>query len=260
MESKDLSQMGRASVKLAEHEGRPCVIKNNAAITEVAFYKHTAPRLNEVGVVVPEVYEINGNTLVLEYVPHAVSVDELSRSPQTFAQLAAIHEYSEPATHNMHCHHWPLNASLRALASLNLPQESLDAFEHIFAAKHLLFNHQSAISGDSNAGNWARRANGQYVQFDWERFGYGCPTIDLAPLVKGMGTLDDFERVIAHYARFGHANLPANPLRNLIVAKTWIVVEVINLLELRNKPQKNTYIEWYNKVLPSWLNKMAHAL
>ncbi|CCN45263.1 Predicted choline kinase involved in LPS biosynthesis (fragment) [Vibrio nigripulchritudo MADA3029] len=143
---------------------------------------------------------------------------------------------------------------------LELPDVSVDALNHIQNTEHSIFTMQSFISGDTNNGNWGRRYNGELVLFDWERFGLGCPTIDLAPLVSGMGSIDAFEAIIEQYSKVDSYNLPTDPLTNLIVAKTWIAVEVINILVSRDNPQKPKYLEWFNNTLPDWLYKMGNAL
>jgi thiamine kinase-like enzyme len=98
-----------------------------------------------------------------------------------------------------------------------------------------LFGYQSLISGDSNAGNWGRRANGEVVLFDWERFGTGSPAIDLAPLIKGMGTKQTFIDLAERYCQLsGQQNFKALA-REIAIAKAWIVTEVITLLNERKK-------------------------
>ena len=85
-------------------------------------------------------------------------------------------------------HQWSLDDTTSALSSLQLPQVTQDSLKYIQSQSDALFNHDTLISGDSNEGNWGRRDNGQIVLFDWERFGFGSPAIDLAPLVSQMGT------------------------------------------------------------------------
>jgi len=64
------------------------------------------------------------------------------------------------------------------------------------------------VSGDSNAGNWGKRESGDLVLFDWERFDKGSPAIDLAPLIKGMGTKQMFMALSERYYQL----TPLNPL------------------------------------------------
>ncbi len=96
--------------------------------------------------------------------------------------------------------------------------------------------------------------------FDWERFSVGCPIIDLAPLVQGMGTIEQLSRVLEHYSRSNLAALPADPLKQLIIAKTWIVIEVTNILTRNRHAQLEMYISWYQANLPKWLQQVKHLL
>lgn len=96
-------------------------------------------------------------------------------------------------------HRWSTCATEAALMSLNLPQVTQDSLLRIQQLSGTLFDHRTLISGDANEGNWGRRDNGELVLFDWERFGYGSPAIDLAPLVSRMGTLSDYEFIVDQY-------------------------------------------------------------
>jgi hypothetical protein len=98
------------------------------------------------------------------------------------------------------------------------------------------------------------------VLFDWERFGYGSPAIDLAPLVPQMGSLAEYEAIIAHYLR--HSSLLSGDrlLRHLIMAKCWLIIEVTNLLTRREKPQAQQYLVWYRQRVPHWLDSVAHMI
>ncbi|MEZ8386070.1 choline kinase, partial [Vibrio splendidus] len=42
-------------------------------------------------------------------------------------------------------------------------------------------------------------------------------------------------------------------IKQLIIAKSWIVVEVTNILVTRNNPQASKYINWFREQLPTWL-------
>jgi hypothetical protein len=260
MSNTELSQLGSASVNLIDFDGIQCIKKSNITDVEKEFYKNTAPQLAENGVRTPMVHEIGDRYLILEYVPYSISSEELCQSPKTYIQLSRLHSSTTAATENYHGHKWSNDNTALVLRSFELPSTSVDALNHIQSYSHLLFKQQAIISGDSNCGNWGVRENGDFVLFDWERFGRGCPTIDLAPLIKGMGTISDFEYTIERYSEFGAENLPNDPLTNLIVAKAWIAIDVINLLVQKDKPQQAKYLEWFNSVLPEWLYKMAKAI
>ncbi len=89
------------------------------------------------------------------------------------------------------------------------------------------------ISGDSNAGNWGQRENGELVLFDWERFSTGHVAIDLAPLIEGMGTFDDYLKVAGRYIKCAEKGETTELALDIGLAKAWIVVEVVNILVSR---------------------------
>lgn len=123
-----------------------------------------------------------------------------------------------------------------------------------------MFGYQSLISGDSNAGNWGRRENGDLVLFDWERFGKGSPAIDLAPLVKGMGTKQTFIDLAERYCQLSFHHDFKALAREIAIAKAWIVTEVVVLLDERQKAALPLYIKWYKEHLPGWLDSVVRML
>jgi aminoglycoside phosphotransferase (APT) family kinase protein len=99
-----------------------------------------------------------------------------------------------------------------------------------------LFARQCCISGDPNPTNWGIRSSGNPVLFDWERFGYGTPALDLAISLPGLGSVDgDVERrVAAHYtalcqALYGTADGDAKRLAlSIRTGKVWAAVEFLD--------------------------------
>jgi hypothetical protein len=260
VQSSDLSQMGKSTVKLVELDGKQCIQKSDVSIIESDFYQFISPLLIQCGINIPETYAINGHTLIIEYIPHSISLEDLSHTSETYDQLAILHRSKFDLSATTCQHQWTPKATNQALKHLNLPDVAIDALAHIQKSDHSVFSTQSIISGDTNSGNWGRRNNGELVLFDWERFGSGCPTIDLAPLISGMGSIDTFEITIDRYAKSGLDNLPRDPINNLIVAKSWIAIEVINILVEREKAQKDKYLGWFNTTLPDWLYEMGNAI
>ena len=88
----------------------------------------------------------------------------------------------------------------------------------------------------------------------------GPAVFDLAPLVSQMGNLSDFECIVDQY--LPHNNLVSREdlIRQLIIAKSWIVVEVTNLLVTRDISDASKYLEWYRKRLPTWLTTVEGQL
>jgi thiamine kinase-like enzyme len=252
--------MGNSTVRLVEFDGHRCIEKSEVSAVERGFYEVVAPQIVKLGVQSPQVLSLSESSLVMEYIPQAVSLSELPKSLEAMQQLANLHSASIGGSFPISQHRWSKEATSQALAHLELPDFSVDALEHIQSTEHSIFSAKSYISGDTNSGNWGRRYSGELVLFDWERFGLGCPTIDLAPLVAGMGSIDEFESIIEQYAKVGSGNLPSAPLKNLIVAKAWIAIEVVNILVDRNNSQKNKYLDWFNNTLPDWMYKVASVI
>lgn len=113
------------------------------------------------------------------------------------------------------------------------------------------------ISGDSNAGNWGQRENGELVLFDWERFSTGHVAIDLAPLIEGMGTFDDYLNVAGKYIECAEKGETTELARDIGLAKAWIVVEVVNILVSRENPQTSKYLDWFRQTLPQWAKSLS---
>jgi hypothetical protein len=259
VKDNDLSQMGSSKVFFDEYDGQPCVTKNDITVVEHDFYTKSAPSLTDFARHTPKIYSINSQQIKMEAIPHPVAQGDL-KAADVFILLNQLHSYQNVLVGNTHSHRWSESDTRNALLNLDLPQSSADILVTMQQTQHSLFRPNSIISGDTNAGNWGRRDNGLYVLFDWERFGYGCPTIDLAPLVNGMGSLSDLESTIERYAAYGSSNLPGDPLKNLILAKAWIAVEVTNILVTRNHANADQYLKWYQQTLPDWLDRVSSRL
>ncbi|AYV22854.1 phosphotransferase family protein [Vibrio mediterranei] len=258
MKSQDLSKMGNAQVILCEGGGRPYINKRNASPVEVGFYQYAAPELKNVQT--PQLINVDGDDLFIELVPNKVTLEELQQSSGTFEQLSHIHQSSYIPTFEVKQHAWSLQDTEFAFRALSLPSETQDALLTIQTLSSELFEHRGLVSGDTNDGNWGRRDNGELVLFDWERFGFGSPAIDLAPLVKGLGTRSDYRAVIDKYLIY-NPSISAELLeKHLVIAKAWIVIEVTNLLISRRNHEAQKYINWFNGNVPAWCQKVVTSL
>lgn len=252
--SNELTKMGAAKVSVYECNGSTCIHKQDASEVELNFYQYAAQNLS--GVNTPELLGVRGRDLYIEHVPNRVSLSELLASESTFEQLASIHHSPYRPNFPVKQHCWTSNATEFALSGLKLPEVSNAALRHIQSLSQPLFLNSNLISGDSNDGNWGTRQNGELVLFDWERFGYGSPAIDLAPLVPRLGSPADYTSIVEKYIRHSSI-LPGEILeKQLMIAKSWLVVEVTNLLVRRNKPESSIYINWYRENVPNWLNSI----
>ena len=67
-----------------------------------------------------------------------------------------------------------------------------------------------------------------------------------------MGTRDQYKTIAARYAQLNPYASTDEILRQVVYAKIWIITEVVSLLEMRNNPIKQRYINWFNQQLPQW--------
>lgn len=258
MKFQDLSKMGSALVSLEEYEGVQYIKKQNVSPVEIGFYQFAAKQL--VGVNTPKLLKIDGNNLFIEYIPNKITLDELNNNIGTLEQLAHIHQSHYRPSFKVKGHSWSLDATELALETLKFPKVIQDSILSIQSRSEELFEHSGLISGDSNHGNWGTRNNGELVLFDWERFGFGSPAIDLAPLVRGLGDSHDYQSIAEKYASFNSKFSSKLLEKQLLIAKTWILIEVTNILTSRNKPDASIYINWYRANVPTWIESVGKTL
>lgn len=262
MSVENLSRMGVARVELLVDEtGHQIIEKCPVGEVEYHFYQQAARELTQAGVSVPTLLSADADLrrLRLEYIPCEVNQDDVS-GDEILATLNCLHRYAASPQWIYHSHAWSEYALEHSLRLLALPDKNAQQLRRFRQCSDVLFGYQSLISGDSNAGNWGRRANGEVVLFDWERFGTGSPAIDLAPLIKGMGTKQTFIDLAECYCQLsGQQNFKALA-REIAIAKAWIVTEVITLLNERKKTIFPIYLNWYKEYLPDWLDNTEKML
>ncbi|WP_368542576.1 phosphotransferase [Enterobacter soli] len=255
MSDRDLSRMGAASVVLS---GQQVIEKHPVSAVERAFYQHVAPELKLAGINTPALIflDVPLRKLRLEFIPHPLEQADVA-SDEALAMLGRLHRYPPHPQWLYHPHSWPALALEKSLSLLQLPEISARQLRFFQQHSDSLFSYPGLISGDSNAGNWGRRESGELVLFDWERFGTGSQAIDLAPLIKGMGTQPMFVDLAERYCRLtGHSD-PGALAREIALAKAWIVTEVIVLLDAREKAAFSLYQGWYKEHLPGWLDAVV---
>ncbi len=256
MKEADLAKMGAARVKcMVDCEGKPCAIeKEPVSEVEYAFYHNSAPLLAQHGILTPVVksacYE--HRKLVLEYIPESIQQDAVT-GDAFLSVITRLHSVPPDPSWTFSTHQWDEAELEGCLALLRLPAQAERQFRAMQKHSNVLFEPHCVISGDTNAGNWGKRENGELVLFDWERFGLGNPAIDLAPLVKGMGEEEDFRVLARRYCQL-NSRFNADVLaKEIALAKAWIVNEVVLILNERRKPELAQYLRWYGEVLAEWL-------
>lgn len=84
--------------------------------------------------------------------------------------------------------------------------------------------------------------------------------IDLAPLVKGMGSKQSLLQLAERYRVFATHSVAGRLAREIALAKAWIVTEVVLLLHERKKSDFKLYLSWYREHLPGWLDESISLL
>ncbi|HBL4903956.1 TPA: phosphotransferase [Enterobacter hormaechei] len=262
MSAMDLSKMGTAKVVLNTSDCNHIVIEKwPVSDVEWAFYLYAATELNQAGIATPTLFSADAalRQLKLEYIPYKVDQTAVAND-YAIAMLGRLHRYPANSEWLYHTHTWTETALENALMLLALPELNVRQLRRFQQNSNALFACQSLVSGDSNAGNWGRRENGNLVLFDWERFGKGSPAIDLAPLIRGMGTKQEFIDLAERYCQLSsHQNI-RELAREIAVVKAWIVTEVIVLLHMRRKSTFPLYLNWYREHLPAWLDNVEKML
>jgi len=169
---------------------------------EYSFYQYTAGELNEAEFATPKLFSADATQrkLVIEYIPPQVE-QAAAASDDAIVMLGRLHCYPVNSECRYHTHLWSEVALEKSLIPLTLPNKSEHQLRRFQQRSDELFGYQNLISGDSNAGNWGRRENGDLVLFDWERFGKGSPAIGLAPLIKRMGAKQRFMELAERYCQ-----------------------------------------------------------
>ncbi|MCS2154396.1 aminoglycoside phosphotransferase [Scandinavium goeteborgense] len=262
MSDDNLSRMGTAKVRLlVDDAGNQVIEKFPVNDVEFSFYQHAARHLAQVGISTPKLLfaDPSMRKLRLEYIPHQVDQDDVARDG-VLEILSRLHSYPPDSSWVYHNHTWSEVALEKSLILLALPGRAAKQLRYFQQASDALFSGHFLISGDSNAGNWGKREHGDLVLFDWERFSTGSPAIDLAPLIKGMGSKQKFIEFAERYNCISRNYNLTDLAKEIAIAKAWIVTEVVILLNERQKSDFQFYLNWYREYLPAWLDDTLKML
>ena len=262
MSGTDLSKMGAAKVMLNKSNcGHPVIEKCPVGEVEYSFYQYAATELNQAGISTPKLLFADATLrkLSMEFIPHKIEQIDAA-GDDAIVMLGRLHCFPANSEWCYHTHLWSSLALERSLILLALPDKSAQQLRLFQKCSDVLFGGQKLVSGDSNAGNWGKRENGDLVLFDWERFGKGSPAIDLAPLIKGMGTRQTFIDIAERYCQLSFHHDFYVLAREIAIAKAWIVTEVVLLLNERQKSDFHFYLNWYRENLPAWLDDTVKML
>lgn len=260
--SDDLAKMGAACVRRTSYFGRDCIEKRAVSIVEFQFYHQVAPVFRASGIAVPELVASDAatQTLTLEYIPHSITQSDLVERSGVLSMISRIHHHPIDEHWHFKRHSWPHENTEMAINLLCLSDNSAEIIRDVEKCSSSLFDSNTLISGDTNAGNWGIRDQGDVVLYDWERFSTGNPAIDLAPLIKGMGNISDFISISNKYQLYSSSFDASTLAQEIAICKLWVVTEVITILANNNKPDLNHYLNWYRSNLPAWLNELREFL
>jgi len=217
-----LACQSRHSVWLVRFAKESRIVKLARGGSEAEFYREVVPRSPELAALAPSLdasVDANAGTwLVLEWIPNPLPRERWLADAEVMTALRRVHQAGLEVPHSG----WFVPAWTEDMSAAFLrwaPECDAEALARVRRRAQTLFEPRVWISGDPNPTNWGMRAKGTLALFDWERFGRGTPTLDLAITIPGLGTPDDFRRVADAYG-------DESPAR-IAWAKAWSLVEFV---------------------------------
>ena len=218
------------------------IIKRPKFSREVEFYKQLAPRLREQGIPIPNLEwsasDADSEWMVIEHIPQLLPLARRGADTEMLRVLNRLHTTAldlSDIPFETYRPRWDSRLTADALGLF--PRElahQLDAALGILQKEcEPLFTPTHPLSGDPNPRNWGMRADGSLVLFDWERFCFGSPALDLAITVPGLGNAALYQRAAAMYSSFAPEGNAVelsriNQLaREMWLGKIWSVVEFL---------------------------------
>lgn len=238
------------------------IVKTTMRSNEFVFYESVAPTLYRANIPLPTLQwsaQIAQATwLVLEDIPHPFPRRRWRADPEQLAVLRRLHQLPavSPLTSlELFTPQWTSQMTEKALLWFAPPtaNDLYHQLDHIRVASRHLFTPQCYISGDPNPTNWGLRRDGTLVLFDWERFGRGTPSLDLAISIPGLGDPPTFEAVaVAYLGEEAHRQIK-QLTRDIILAKVWSIIEFLSMFRQGDDVPSET-MAYLQQHFPAWLN------
>ncbi|MCK4710948.1 MAG: hypothetical protein KAU21_20200 [Gammaproteobacteria bacterium] len=268
MNEADISKMGSAKVVKTSFNGVDAIVKSGTNKTEYYFYTEIAEMVELEGLHTPKLLGHSNNDsfrVVIEHIPNKFDHDDW-KDKRILRNISYLHKTKLDIDHQqLFKFNWTEEKTLTALPLFDRKQQT--DIENLLQIYHLksaeIFEPICPVSGDTNFNNWGKRNNGEAVLFDWERFGFASPAIDLAPLIPGLPSIELISQYCDEYTKLANkCSVTSKELRtHVIISLAWIVIEVVNILLRRNKPSlQRTYMEWFDKVYLNWLSVSKKTL
>lgn len=257
-----LKGLSGAGVWRLEFGGQKVIVKYSDRGRESYFYRHVAPHLRLRNVPMPDVYwqwqDEQGYWLVLEHLPQPLPGERWQADSAVFAVLHALHSSALPSDldlSDMYQPQWTDAITDAALSCLSdADRMHLAPILHeIQQASQILFAPSCPVSADPNPANWGVRDNGTVVLFDWDRFTFATPALDLAITLPGLPDLPAFARAADVYNEFAATPVTAH---DLAIAKIWSVTEFLSLVATWLS-LSNDHLTWLVQSYPQWVEGLA---
>lgn len=256
-----LSGLTDASVWRLHFTEESVIVKRTTNANEAFFYKQVAPKLQDAEVPIPELLFLECKDesvwIVLEYIPRPFPKERWLADGEQLSILRRLHQIDGGVWRTaptLFRPEWTAEMNEAALtwfagSEVGELQQQLDCWRY---EARPLFEPNCLISGDPNPLNWGLRLDGTLVHFDWERFGWGTPALDLAITVPGLGIQDEYETLALAYSHRDERAATEILVRQIKLAKAWAVVELLATFrqqEIIHKPTLNYLVNRF----PSWL-------
>jgi hypothetical protein len=264
-----LGGMSGSGVWRATFGNKSVVLKKSRRPLESDFYQNIAPALRRQGVAIPAVYwqGCDGDSaywLALESVPAPLPRDRWGADPEILKILGNLHRATLPAQPDLTGLFQPVwndAMTANALERLDLdPARFGMALREWQAKAQLLFRPTHPISADPNPANWGLREDGAAVLFDWERFTFGSPAIDVAIITTGLPTRGKLQQSAQKYLEVNPNTLEQsleNFAEDVKIAKIWVTLEFI--YDFATRPATGipeSTIAWLRVEMPGWLESL----
>lgn len=241
---------GRRVVRALGSSGS-VIVKVQPSPTELAFYSRVAPQLSSVST--PQLLATMDTVLVLEDIPNAFPRARWEGDAEALHLLAQLHR-SQPVIQTdipLFISRWPNQMTEVLLRKWSHSHEIGHGIRAAEQESQAWLTGSTPVSGDPNPRNWGLRSNGELVLFDWERFGFATPAVDLAITVPGLGTRETFHRLAEQYLQVSGSNLsPLILARGIALMKLWTAVEFVT--SAQENPQRDEISRSLLSALPTW--------
>ena len=243
------------------------IVKLTINPAEATFYERIAPALRQKHIPIPNVEwvteQLNQYWLLLEDIPQLLPRERWFADDEVLTILCRLHtiELDLPTVFRPQ---WTASMTAAALSHFDrdASRRLQPILERLQENSQLLFQPDCLITADPNPTNWGIRDTGEIVLFDWERFCYGVPALDLAIIVPGLGDDNQFRQIASAYLTIRQAIHKPHPVsvhqlsQCIAVAKVWVVIEFLYHATTGQLSDKDT-VTWLVARFESWLANVA---